>query len=607
MNLSDVPFDYFTEDAPAEAALATLFEEKILGLDTETTALDPKRGELRLVQLATEEQAFVFDVRYLNKRIKGMIGEVLRREHPIKIIHNAKFDLKFTNRSLGVTLFGTLFDTMLAALVVSQAHHSCDAIFSNWYGLADLARDYAGINLEEKETIQASDWSLPVLTEKQLQYAARDAVVLLPIRRKLIERIKEYQLVNAVKLEFEAVESVAEMELNGFKLNMIRWMEQHEKTVTKCDELSLELYSILAPDGKPQQLLFDGAPIQAPINLNSRPQLIAALQNLGIELPTIDEKITTRTYKLQGIARKHPVIPKIIEYRKYQKAITSYGPNWLRYVDKLDGRIHASYRQNGADTSRFACSDPNLQQPPKADEYRTCFEAEDGRSLVWADYSLMELRIVAALSGDELLIEAFKSGQDFHKYTASLIFEVPYDEVTAEQRNPSKNMNYLIVYGGGPHKLAETMSITVDHAQQIIDMYLGKFTKLRDWLEHAAATAIRDRRAKTISGRSFKFQFNQNDRKVASAVGRKGKNTPIQGSSCDILKRALRLLWLEIHDKERIKLIHVNHDEIILEVDKPMIAKAKRVLKKAMIAAWDEMIPTVPMTLDVHSSMRWHK
>jgi DNA polymerase-1 len=219
----------------------------------------------------------------------------------------------------------------------------------------------------------------------------------------------------------------------------------------------------------------------------------------------------------------------------------------------------------------------------------------------------MELRIAAYLSGDELLIEAFESGQDFHKYTASLIFEVPYEQVTAEQRNPSKNMNYLIVYGGGPHKLAETMKISVEHAQEIIDMYLKKFVKLAAWLEEAAAKAVRDRITFTISGRQFKFIYDHRDHKAASAVSRKGKNTPVQGSSCDILKRALRLLWLEIAELESIKIVHVNHDEIILEVKKRLVAKAKRILHKAMMTAWTEMIATVPMTLDVHTGARWHK
>jgi DNA polymerase I len=607
MNLNDVPFDYFNDDRSAEAALTTLFQEKVLGLDTETTALDPMRGELRLVQFATEEQAYVFDIRYLNNRIRSMIATLMTREHPIKIIHNAKFDLKFTYRKLGVTLFGTIFDTMLAAMVVSQAHFSCDAIFSNSFSLEGLAFEYANVSLEKKDELQKSDWSLDVLDDDQLKYAARDALILHPIRKALIERIKEYRLIDAAKLEFEAVECVAQVELNGFRLNMLRWLEQYDRMVIKRDELMHELWTLLAPGGIPQQMLFDGAPTKQPINLNSIPQIIGALERVGVELPLVDGKPSTRAHKLKGIAYKYPIVSKVITYREHEKACTSYGPNWGRYIDKLDGRIHASCRQIGADTSRMAFSDPNLQQPPKEDAYRMCFEAADGNTLVWADYSLMELRIAAYLSGDELLIEAFKSGRDFHKYTASMIFNVPYEEVTPEQRNPSKNMNYLVVYGGGPHKLAETMGISLDHAQSIIDMYMNKFIKLRDWLEAAGASAIRDRLAMTVSGRRFKFQFNQSDKKVAAAIGRKGKNTPIQGSSCDILKRSLRFLWLDVHDKTQIKVIHLNHDEIVLEVAKKFTAKAKTILKRAMMKAWDEMIPTVPMTLDVHSGMRWHK
>lgn len=158
-----------------------------------------------------------------------MIAALLSREHPIKIIHNAKFDLKFTNRNLGVTLFGTIFDTMLAAMVVSQAHHSCDAVFNQWYSLEDLAMTYCDITLEKKEELQASDWTKDVLSDDQLQYAARDALMLHPIRKKLIELIKEYRLIEAAKLEFESVECAAQVELNGFKLNIMRWLEQCDR------------------------------------------------------------------------------------------------------------------------------------------------------------------------------------------------------------------------------------------------------------------------------------------------------------------------------------------------------------------------------------------
>ena len=608
MKLNDVPFTYYTDDECAEDSFDTLFGEKVVGVDSETTALDPSRGKLRLVQISTKVHSHVYDFWKLSERTRFLMKELFEAQHPVKIMHHAKFDLKFFQAELGVRRFGTIFDTMLGAMVVSQAQVNCDAIFSFGFDLENLMREYCDVVLEQKKELQASDWNRPFLTSDQIKYAAVDAFVLLPLRKAIIERLKEFHLIDAAKLEFDSVEPVATMERTGFLLNRNRWLKQHKAIVAERDDTAQKLYDILAPGGVPQQTLFEGGPKQVPINLNSRPQLIEAMQKLGIELPTLDDgKITTRTYKLQSISKQHKVIPIIIDYRGLEKAVTTYGANWFRYIDEIDGRIHATFRQIGADTARFAVSDPNLTQIPKEDAYRRCFEAAPGKMLVWGDYSLMELRIVAALAGEEEMIKAFKSGKDYHTMTAATIFDVPFEEVTKEQRGPSKNMNYLVVYGGGPHKLSETMSCSLERAQQVIDGYLKKLKKLATWLDRAAASAVRDRIAKTLCGRTFKFQFNQADKKQAAAVGRKGKNSPIQGTSCDILKRALRLLHDVIADFDDIKLVMIAHDEIVLEVDIKSVLKAKRILKSVMTQAWTEAITTVPIKVDMNSGKRWHK
>lgn len=608
MKFTEVPYKYYTDSNEAEESLEPLFDEKHVGVDSETTALDPWRGKLRLIQIATEQEAHVYDYWKMSDRVKFLLSELFSAQYPIKVIHHAKFDVRFFRYELGVKKFGTIFDTMLGAMVASQAHYNSDIIFSARFDLASVAREYSEIEMHLKKELQASDWNKVHLTGDQIRYSAFDAFILLPIRKAIVERLKQYHLIDAAKLDFDAVEPVAAMELNGFNMNRKRWLAKHEQTKLECEGVAQKLYSILAPGGIPQRQLFEGAPEHPPINLNSRPQLIAAMQGLGIKLPTLEDgKITTRTYKLQSIARQHTVIPTIIDYRGLQKAKSSYGANWFRYIDEITGRIHADFRLIGADTARMSCTDPNLQQIPKEDDYRKCFEAGPGKTLVWGDYSLMELRIVAALAGEEEMIRAFESGKDYHKMTAATIFGVPFEEVTKEQRDPSKNMNYLVVYGGGPNKLAETMSCTLDRAQQVIDSYLKKLPKLATWLDSAAASAIHNRVAKTLCGRMFRFQFNHKDRKQAAAVGRKGKNSPIQGTSCDILKRALRLLHDEIGDSLTMMLVMIAHDELVLEVDVAQATRAKRILKKVMEQAWTEAITTVPIKIDLHSGRRWHK
>ena len=200
-----------------------------------------------------------------------------------------------------------------------------------------------GIKMERKKELQASEWDRKFLTGDQIKYAAVDSFVLLPIRKAIIERLKEYHLINAAKLDFDAVEPVAMMELAGFLMNKRRWLEKHEATVVERDETAQKLYSILAPGGVPQQILFDGAPEQVPINLNSRPQLIVAMQKLGIKLPLLDEKITTRTYKLpasdKSALTQHASHAPIRIYNRYQKMTVIASALKQRQATRLFGVI----------------------------------------------------------------------------------------------------------------------------------------------------------------------------------------------------------------------------------------------------------------------------
>ena len=400
-------------------AIDILSSQPALGLDTETTDLDPFTSRLRLIQLAAPDKVFIVDLNSfgrddLSEREElAPLRQLLAAQRPIKIAHNAKFDAKFIKHNLGVDL-GGIFDTLLASQLVSAGD------IEERHGLEAVAGRY--LNETVDKTQRLSDWDFE-LSEAQLEYAARDAAVLLPLREKLIERLKAESLVKVAQLEFECVMTVVDIELAGFFMHKDRWLDQLAIVEKRRTELAEQLQQVLAVESS-QGSLF-GGPQREDLNLDSHQQLTQALSRLGIPVPD-----STRNWKMQPLAAQYPVIGTLLEYRTVQKALTSYGENMIELINPLTKRLHADFRQIGAPTGRFACTNPNIQQVPHAVEYRRCFSGyPENRKLVIADYSQIELRILAEFSGDQGFIDAFNSGADLHRVTSSQVFNASLDQV----------------------------------------------------------------------------------------------------------------------------------------------------------------------------------
>src|SRR5437762_2344603 len=516
-------------------AVDALSKEPVVGLDTETTDLDPYLSRLRLIQLATSDGVFIIDLnRFADTDLKrghalAPLRQLFSSPRPIKIAHNAKFDAKFIKHNLGVDLVG-LFDTLLASQLVSAGD------IEERHGLNAIAARYLNEEVDKSERL--SNWEFE-LSEAQLQYAARDAEVLIPLREKLIDRIKSLGLIQCAQLEFECVMPVVDLELTGFYMNKARWLEQLAIVEERRAELANELQEMLG-EGVAQASLF--GPPRANINLDSQQQVTEAMNRLGIPLPD-----STRNWKLQPLAAQYPIVAKLLEYRTMQKALTSYGQNMVELINPRTGRLHADFRQIGAPTGRFACTNPNIQQVPHAAEYRRCFMGHPGsRQLVIADYSQIELRILAEFSGDEGFIEAFKSGADLHRVTAAQVFGVAQDQVSKEQRDFAKRLNFGVVYGIGAQRFSMMTGLSVTEAEDVLRRYFATYRKLDAYLKESASRAVSEKQARTASGRLVKFNFDAADRQQVSMTQRNGKNAPIQGTSADILKRALRLLKDEL-------------------------------------------------------------
>jgi len=583
------------KDADAlRKACERLRGEDVIGFDTETTALDPYEGEIRLVQLSNGKETQVIDLKpfYALGDLRTMpelepLRELLAADRPVKIAHNAKFDAKWVKHHLGVEI-GGVFDTLIASQLIAAGDQD------RRHNLGEVTSYFLGTELDKSE--QVSDWSAPELSQSQIEYAARDAATMIPLREKVIEKLKADDLIRVAKLEFDCIVPIASMELNGFYLDEARWREVLEKVKISQVKFADELQNLLSA-GVAQASLFG----RSEINLDSHTQVTDALKNLGVPVPE-----TTRGWQLQPLALEYPVVAKLLEYRGVAKSLSSFGENILEFIEPKTGRIHADFRQIGAPTGRFSCSKPNIQQIPHEEAYRRCFRAAEGKKLIIADYSQVELRILAEFSNDQNFIDAFVSGEDFHTTAAAQVFNVKPEEVTSDQRSFAKRLNFGVVYGIGSQRFAMMTGLSQTDAEDIMRRYFSTYRGLDAWLRDAARKVVSNRLARTASGRMMRFRYDEDDRKAISLAQRNGKNMPIQGTSADILKRALRLLHNEISGTSA-RLVNIVHDEIIVEADAAEAENTARKLEKAMCDAGEEYIKKVPVKVDVSIADEWTK
>ncbi len=574
----------------------TLSSQSAIGLDTETTDLDPFTSRLRLIQLAAADGVAIVDLdaftngQPAENETLAPLRRLLEAPRPIKIAHNAKFDAKFIKHNLGADI-GGLFDTLLASQIISAGD------IEERHGLDTVASRYLNESVDKSERL--SNWNFE-LSEAQLEYAARDAAILLPLRERLIERLKSDSLVKCAQLEFECVMTVADIELAGFFMHKDRWLEQLSIVEKRRAELAEQLQAVLAQESS-QGSLFGGHE-REDINLDSHQQLTQALNRLGIPVPE-----STRNWKLQPLAAQYPVIETLLEYRTVQKALTSYGQNMIELINPVTKRLHADFRQIGAPTGRFSCTNPNIQQVPHAVEYRRCFSGHPvGRKLIIADYSQIELRILAEFSGDHGFIEAFNSGADLHRVTAAQVFNVSLDQVSKEQRDFAKRLNFGVVYGIGAQRFALMTGLTVPEAENVLRRYFATYRQLDNYLREAANSAVRERQARTASGRLVHFRYDENDRQQISMTQRNGKNTPIQGTSADILKRALHLLRGELRGTSA-RIVNIIHDEIVVESEADEVDDVARKVERVMCAAGEDYLKTVPVKVETEIAEEWVK
>ena len=584
--MSRTPFRLVNTEAALEQAVGAVSGQGVVGVDTETTSLSPFEGRVRLLQLATPGQSFVIDLLELPAFEHRGLRELLSSTQPVKVFHNAKFDLKMLLHHFDLEVRG-LFDTLLASQLIGAGRHE------GGHGLAAVSDRHLG-ELVDK-SMQVSDWS-GRLTDAQYEYAAKDAALMLPLYEKLSAGLGELSLEDVATLEFECVLPIAAMELAGMALDTECWRGLVVNLERAHDLLSDQLRRELAA-GIPQLTLFGDPPN---INLDSPTQVTDALAHMGIKVEG------TRSWQLQPLSKEHPAIEKLLEYRSVQKLLSSYGLALLEHINPVTGRIHADFRQMGATGGRMSCSDPNLQQVPNTPEYRSCFRAPAGRKLVIADYSQIELRILADWSQDTALVKALLSGEDLHCVTASQMFGIPLEQVSKDQRAAAKQLNYGIMYGLGAQGLGARIGCSLDEAEGLLHRYFDAYSGVAAFLRDAADRAVGDRESRTRSGRLIYFSFDANDRSQVGATQRLGKNAPIQGSSADIIKRALTLLYDALKPIDA-QIVNCIHDEIVIEAAEDQAEECASIVDREMVIAAREFIRSVPVTVDIVVGDAWLK
>jgi DNA polymerase I len=562
------------------AVAETLQDAEAIGVDLETTALSPRDGEVRLIQLSTPEETLVVDV--FEVRDLSPLKEVLENG-PVKALHNGKFDYQFLYAVHGISL-SPLFDTMLAVQVLDGGNYAAS------YSLEAVAERYLEESLDKSE--QRSDWS-GELSQRQIEYAARDAAVLLPLRERLAEALEAEELGLVSKIEFAAVSSIAEMELAGIKLDVERWKELERVVRERRDRAALELESHFPePEGV---LPLEG--LGPRLNLNSPQQITDAFRSLGIELP--DTKVWTL------LKVDHPAAKALLRYRELQKKLGTYLETYPKFIHPKTGRIHANFLQCRVPTGRLACANPNIQQIPHEEEFRRCFVAEEGNTLVIADYSQIELRILAEVSEDPAFVGAFQRGVDLHRLTAATMYNVSMDEVTKDQRSAAKRINFGLMYGRGAKSLSAQLGTNEERGRQLINEYFANYPKVQRFLQRTANRATRDRTLRTLAGRVRKFGESpiMDDR---GAMRREAMNYPIQGASADIAKLALAYVRGELKGMDA-RLINSIHDEFVVECAEDLAPEVSEKTKQAMTRAGEKLLKKVPVEVEVEVSREWRK
>ncbi|MEA5621482.1 bifunctional 3'-5' exonuclease/DNA polymerase [Nostoc sp. UHCC 0251] len=564
------------------SALQGLFQAEVLAIDCETTGLDPLTDSIRLIQIAAPNHPVVLiDLPAIPKSDRQLLKKLLCNS-AVKIAHNAKFDWQFLTLA-GLQPSGKFFDTQLAYKVLTAGLKTSSS-------LQNIVKKLLHLQLDK--TQQISDWCKP-LTKVQLHYAAVDAAILLDLYPILLKKLNQAKLLKIARLEFQCMPVVAQMELNGMLFDLSRWQILGAKLeAEKTDALSqLKQLRIASSQMSLLPELTDA------VNPNSPQQVLAALQAIGIKINSTNQS------KLVSLAAQYPIIQALLDYRRLSKIIGTFTEKLPQHIHPKTGRIHPNYYQLGAKSGRFSCRKPPLQNIPRDEAARSCFIAAPGYKIIKADYSQIELRIMARLSGDTKMCQVYRQGADLHRLTASLVTGKYINEVTDEDRRLAKAINFGLIFGMGAAKLqiyAQVkygVAMTLEQAKAFSQRFFEAYPGIARWHENIKRKYIQGiKESRTLANRRRRWV---NKPRLSELF-----NHPVQGLNADINKLAMVKLSTTLA-KFRTKLICVRHDEIVLECPETEVDQVSHILHNCMVAAAQKFLSPIPVVIDIKISNSW--
>ena len=558
-----------------------------VSIDTETTSTDAISAELVGLSFSVEEKKAFYVAVPANYeealKIVQIFKPLYESDKIMKIGQNIKYDYEVLTR-YGVTLQGKMFDTMIAHyLIQPELHHNMDY-------MAETLLGYQTIHIEEllgpkgKKQKNMRDLSPTDIYE----YAAEDADITLRLKNVLEPRLKELGVEELFwNIEMPLVRVLADMELNGVCLDTEALQDTSKIFTERMKQYEQEIYKEAGEE----------------FNISSPKQvgdiLFGKLQIMDKPKKTKTGQYVTSEEVLQSLESKSPIVRNILNYRGMKKLLSTYIDALPKLINPRTGHIHTSFNQALTATGRLSSSDPNLQNiPVRTDdgkEIRKCFIPEEGCLFFSADYSQIELRIMAHLSEDENMMEAFREGHDIHRATAAKIWHVDIDKVTDAQRKKAKQANFGIIYGITTYGLAQRMDIPNGEAKELIDGYFRTFPKVQAYMEHAKEEARAKGYAETLfHRRRYLADINSRNATVRGFAERNAINAPIQGTEADIIKVAMVRIW-ERFKKEgiRSKMILQVHDELNFSVFPEEREQVERIVIEEMQNAYPLNVPLI--------------
>ena len=560
---------------------------EILSLDTETTSTSPIDAELVGLSFAVKEfEAFYVPIpakREEALRIVNIFKEVYENEQILKIGQNLKYDLEVL-RNYDIHLAGPMWDTMIAHyLIQPELRHNMDY-------MAEIYLKYQTIHIDEligpKGKNQRSMRDLP--PSQVYEYAAEDADITLRLKNKLEPELKKFECEKLFyEIEMPLMPVLAEMEMNGVCLDTDSLKETSDILTKRMLDIEKRIYELAGEQfniASPKQvgdILFDKLKIVEKAKKTKTGQYV------------------TSEDVLQQLRNKHEIVSDILEHRGLKKLLGTYVDALPSLINKRTGHIHTSFNQTITATGRLSSSDPNLQNIPirgeDGKEIRKAFVPEPGCLFFSADYSQIELRVMAHLSQDENMVEVFREGKDLHAATAANIYKKPIEEVTRDERTKSKRANFGIIYGITVFGLAERLDIPRDEAKMLIDGYFATFPQVHDYMEKSTEIARQKGYVTTLFGRRrYLPDINSHNATVRGFAERNAINAPIQGTAADIIKVAMIHIFQRFKAEGiKSKMILQVHDELNFSVYPEEKEKVERIVLEEMQKAFPLSVPLV--------------